>query len=80
MGKDRHGPNATVPPWPPLAFLLRGVWLASRRGGPRGADQPGFTPADARYLLYLLSHVRGPGKIDHQAAWLTGTRVLHKAG
>ena len=24
--------------------------------------QPGFTAADARYLLYLLAHVRDPGQ------------------
>ena len=38
------------------------VWLASGGRGPLRAAQPGFTPADARYLLYLLAHVRDPGQ------------------
>ena len=57
------------------------------RSGSRAADaarsattQPGFTPADARYLLYLLAHVRDPGKIDRAVGRLPGVRVLHKAG
>ena len=44
------------------------------------ATQPGFTPADARYLLYLLAHVRDPGKIDRRVGRLPGVEVLHKAG
>ena len=63
-----------------LASLLRDVWLASGGRGPLRAAQSGFTPADARYLLYLLAHVRDPGKIDREVGKLAGVRVLHKAG
>ena len=63
-----------------LASLMRDVWLASGGRGPLRAAQPGFTPADARYLLYLLAHVRDPGKIDREVGKLAGVRVLHKAG
>ncbi len=63
-----------------LASLLRSVWLASGGRGPLRLAQPGFTAADARYLLYLLAHVRDPGKIDRVVGRLPGIRVLHKAG
>lgn len=63
-----------------LASLLRDVWLASGGRGPLRATQPGFTAADGRYLLYLLAHVRDPGKIDREVGRLPGVRVLHKAG
>jgi len=63
-----------------LASLLRAVWLASGGLGPLRAAQPGFTAADARYLLYLLAHVRDRGKIDREVGRLPGVRVLHKAG
>jgi hypothetical protein len=63
-----------------LASLLRAVWLASGGRGPMRTAQPGFTPSDARYLLYLLARVRDPGKIDRQVERLPGVRVLHKAG
>ena len=59
---------------------MRNVWLASGGRGPFRAAQPGFTPSDARYLLYLLAHVRDPGKIDRDVGRLAGVRVLHKAG
>ena len=60
--------------------LLRAVWLASGGTGPLRAAQPGFTAADARYLLYLLAHVRDPGKLDREVGRIPGVRVLHKAG
>ena len=63
-----------------LASLMRDVWLASGSRGPLRAAQPGFTPSDARYLLYLLAHVRDPGKIDREVGRVAGVRVLHKAG
>jgi hypothetical protein len=63
-----------------LASLVRDVWLASGGRGPLRTEQPGFTPADARYLLYLLAHVRDPGKIDREVGKRAGVRVLHKAG
>lgn len=41
---------------------------------------PGFfTPADARHLLWLLAHVRDPGKLDRYVSG-EGVSVLHKAG
>ena len=63
-----------------LASLMRGVWLASGGRGRLHTAQPGFTPTDGRYLLYLLAHVRDPGKIDREVGKLAGVRVLHKAG
>ena len=41
---------------------------------------PDSRAADGRYLLYLLAHVRDPGKIDREVGRLAGVRVLHKAG
>jgi hypothetical protein len=63
-----------------LAGLLRDVWLASGGKGPLRRQAPGFTPAEARYLLYLLAHVRDPGKLDREIGTHAGVRVLHKAG
>ena len=63
-----------------LASLMRAVWLASAGSGPLPTAQPGFSAADARYLLYLLAHVRDPGKLDREVGRLPGVRVLHKAG
>jgi Beta-lactamase enzyme family len=61
-----------------LARLARAVHLAAGGAGPlvwrfRGA----FTPADARHLLYVLAHVREPGRLTR---FLSGASVLHKAG
>jgi len=63
-----------------LGSLLRAVWLASGGRGRLSATQPGFTPSDARYLLYLLAQVHDPGKIDRRVGKLPGVEVLHKAG
>ena len=63
-----------------LAVLLRAVWLAGGGKGSLRAAQPGFTVSDARYLLYLLAHVRDPGKLDREVGRVPGVRVLHKAG
>ena len=63
-----------------LAALLRAVWLAGGGTGPLRAAQPGFSATDARYLLYLLAHVRDPGKLDREVGRIPGVRVLHKAG
>jgi Beta-lactamase enzyme family len=61
-----------------LARLARAVHLAAGGSGPlvsrfRGA----FTPSDARHLLYILAHVREPGRLTR---FLSGASVLHKAG
>jgi beta-lactamase class A len=63
-----------------LSALLRGVWLASAGLGPLRSAQPGFTPADARYLLYVLARVGDHGKLDRAVGAAAGVRVLHKAG
>jgi hypothetical protein len=63
-----------------LAGLVRAVWLASGGLGPLRRVQPGFTAADGRYLLYVLSHVRDRGKLDRQLRDRRDVRVLHKAG
>jgi beta-lactamase class A len=39
-----------------------------------------FTAADARYMLYVLAHVRDPGKIDRYIGTRSDVAVLHKAG
>jgi beta-lactamase class A len=73
-----------------LARLLSYVHLAAGGRGPLirsyGRD---FTPADARYLLYLLAHVQdrrklgrflagGPYALLHKAGWISSAR--HDAG
>ena len=52
-----------------LAAGARGLLVTRFRGQ--------FTPADARYLLYVLAHVREPGRLTR---FLSGASVLHKAG
>lgn len=54
-----------------LHFAADGNGLLARRL--RGA----FSRADARYLLYVLAHVREPGRLDR---FLGGAALLHKAG
>jgi hypothetical protein len=63
-----------------LTRLWRAVWLASGGVGPLRAKHPGFTPVDARYLLWLLAHVRDSRKLDTSLRGRAGVSVLHKAG
>jgi beta-lactamase class A len=63
-----------------MASLWRAIWLASGSRGPLRAARPGFTPADARYLLWLLAHVDDSPKLDRRVARQPGVAVLHKAG
>lgn len=63
-----------------LARLLRAIWLASGGIGPLPRHHPGFTGADARYLLWLLAHVRDAPKLDRVETGHGGVVVLHKAG
>lgn len=63
-----------------LARLVRVVWLASGGLGPARAGGLDVTAAEARYLLYLLAHVRDPGKLDRRVGGVRGVAVLHKAG
>jgi hypothetical protein len=61
-----------------LARLLRYVHLAAAGRGPLAERyRSSFRPSEARYLLYLLAHVRDRGKADR---FLRGVAVLHKAG
>jgi beta-lactamase class A len=63
-----------------LSSLLRAVWLAAGGRGPLPSAQPGFTPVDGRYLLWLLAHVRDTSKLDGIVGDEQGVTVLHKAG
>lgn len=62
-----------------LALLDRQLHLAANATGRLVRRFRGeFTPADARYLLYVLAHVREPGRLNR---FLQGRAVsLHKAG
>jgi hypothetical protein len=63
-----------------MASLWRALWLASENRGPLRKAQPGLTRADARYLLWLLAHVRDSPKLDGFVSRDRGVAVLHKAG
>ena len=64
-----------------LARSPAGRLACKRRDGPAACRTAGVhAPADARYLLYLLAHVRDPGKLDREVGRIPGVRVLHKAG
>jgi hypothetical protein len=63
-----------------MASLWRAIWLASGARGPLRDAQPGFTPADARHLLWLAANVRDTPKLDRVVGERPGVGVLHKAG
>lgn len=63
-----------------MTSLLRAIWLASGGLGPLRSEQPGFTPADGRYLLWLLAHVSDAPKLDRVRRGNPDVAVLHKAG
>ncbi len=63
-----------------LALLHRSIWLASGGLGPLGRSRSGISPAEARYLLYVLAHVEDRGKLDRFVERRPGSVVLHKAG
>ena len=63
-----------------MTSLWRALWFASGGSGPLRASQPGFTPADARYLLWLTAHVRDQPKLDTTLRRDRKVDVLHKAG
>jgi beta-lactamase class A len=63
-----------------MASLWRAIWLASGNRGPLRSKQPGLTAADARYLLWLLAHVRDTPKLDTTLRGRSRIAVLHKAG
>jgi beta-lactamase class A len=71
-----------------LAKLHRYVHLAAAASGPAARLSGTFTSADARFLMWILAHVRDPGKLDlylpkdvpvpHKAGWIIHAR--HDAG
>ncbi len=63
-----------------MTSLWRSLWLASGGLGPLRSAQPGLTPADARYLLWLTAHVRDQPKLDSAVGADRKVEVLHKAG
>jgi beta-lactamase family protein len=63
-----------------LARLHRLVHRAASGRGPLIGLGGHFTPADARYLLFTLAHVRDPGKLDRYIGARPRIAVLHKAG
>lgn len=63
-----------------MASLWRALWLASESRGPLRSAQPGLTRGDARYLLWLLAHVRDLPKLDSLVSRSPDVAVLHKAG
>jgi beta-lactamase family protein len=63
-----------------LARLHRFVHRAAGGSGPLVGLAGTFTPADARYLLFKVAHVRDPGKLDRYIGVTPGVAVLHKAG
>ena len=63
-----------------LAQLLRAVWLSSGGLGPLARTGSGVTPAEARYLLYVLARVGDRGKLARTVGALPGVLVMHKAG
>jgi hypothetical protein len=62
-----------------LARFHELLHLASAGRGRMMTLSGSFTPADARHLLYLLVHVRDPGKLDRYIAD-QGVSVPHKSG
>ena len=63
-----------------MTSLWRALWLASGGTGPLREERPGFTPADARYLLWLTAHVRDQPKLDTSVGRDRSVEVCHKAG
>jgi hypothetical protein len=63
-----------------LARLSRSIWLAGGGLGPLAGRRSGVSPDEARYLLYVLAHVRDRGKLGRFVERRPGTIVLHKAG
>jgi beta-lactamase class A len=63
-----------------MTSLLRAIWLAAGGRGPLRSEYPGFTPADGRYLLWLLAHVSDTPKLDRIVGRRGDVSILHKAG
>jgi len=63
-----------------LARLYRALWLSSGGLGPLARTGSGVSPAEARYLLYVLALVADRGKLARTVASQPGVTVMHKAG
>ena len=63
-----------------LASLHRAVWLASGGLGPLVRAGTGISPAEARYLLYVLAHAGDRHKLGRLVRRRPGLVILHKAG
>ena len=63
-----------------LARLYRAIWLESAGLGPLARAGSGLSPAEARYLLYVLSRVGDRGKLARRLGEAPGLVVMHKAG
>jgi len=63
-----------------LAQLYRALWLSSGGLGPLMRTGSGVTPAESRYLLYVLAQVGDRGKLARTAGARPGVVVMHKAG
>jgi hypothetical protein len=62
-----------------MARMFKYVHLATAGRGPLVGRLRGFTPADARRLLYFLAHSQDHGKLDRFVRG-PGVAVPHKAG
>jgi hypothetical protein len=62
-----------------LARLFRGIWLGSGGLGPL-THRSGVSPAEARYLLYVLAHGQDREKLGRTVAKRPGVVLMHKAG
>ena len=63
-----------------LAQLFRALWLSSGGLGPLMRTGSGVTPAESRYLLYVLARVGDRGKLARTLGARPGVIVMHKAG
>jgi hypothetical protein len=63
-----------------LARLFRALWLSTGGLGPLPDSGSGVTPAESRYLLYVLARVGDRKKLARHVGALPGVIVMHKAG
>jgi hypothetical protein len=63
-----------------LARLFRALWLSTGGLGPLSDSGSGVTPAESRYLLYVLARVGDRKKLARHVGALPGVIVMHKAG
>jgi beta-lactamase class A len=63
-----------------LARLFRDVWLSTGGLGPLARTGSGVTPAESRYLLYVLARVGDREKLARTVGSGPSVVVMHKAG